>query len=305
MLKGIDISEWQSAAKTPYNNYDFIMMRASYGVGYEDAMLRTHVSNVKNLDKLFGFYHYCYPNLGTSPIREADWFVSVVKKYIGQGVLALDFESKAFDISDPDLWALQFLNRVYETTGVKPLLYCSAAFVKRFPKVHDAGYGLWIAQWGVNKPEVDLWNDYTMWQYRGSPLDLDYFNGDKDAWEKLAKGKYAKPEDQEPVTPPVEKKDFETVAKEIIQGKWGNGKARFDALTKAGYTSKEQDEIQDLVNKMIRAQDTDRAVYYTVQPGDSLWAIAQKYGTTWQKLQSMNGIKNARLIYPGQKIRVK
>ncbi len=45
---------------------------------------------------------------------------------------------------------------------------------------------------------------------------------------------------------------------------------------------------------------------YTVVRGDSLWAIARKYGTTVQQLAAWNPqIKNPNLIYPGQKLRVK
>lgn len=45
--------------------------------------------------------------------------------------------------------------------------------------------------------------------------------------------------------------------------------------------------------------------YYTVQSGDCLSVIAQKYGTTVSQLQSWNGIGNPDIIYAGQKIRVK
>lgn len=45
--------------------------------------------------------------------------------------------------------------------------------------------------------------------------------------------------------------------------------------------------------------------YYTVRYGDTLSGIAAKYGTTYQKLASMNGIKDPNKIYEGQKIRVK
>ena len=48
-----------------------------------------------------------------------------------------------------------------------------------------------------------------------------------------------------------------------------------------------------------------QAQYYTVKKGDTLSAIAKKYGTTWQKLASLNGMKNANLIRVGQKIRVR
>lgn len=41
---------------------------------------------------------------------------------------------------------------------------------------------------------------------------------------------------------------YEQVAKEVIEGKWGNGKVRKDKLTKAGY---DYNAVQTLVNKMI------------------------------------------------------
>lgn len=44
---------------------------------------------------------------------------------------------------------------------------------------------------------------------------------------------------------------------------------------------------------------------YVVKRGDTLSTIAKKYGTTWQKLQKDNAIKNANLIYPGQKLIIK
>lgn len=43
-------------------------------------------------------------------------------------------------------------------------------------------------------------------------------------------------------------KDYTTIAKEVIDGKWGNGKVRKDKLTEAGY---DYNAVQTLVNKMI------------------------------------------------------
>lgn len=46
------------------------------------------------------------------------------------------------------------------------------------------------------------------------------------------------------------------------------------------------------------------ASMYTVRSGDSLSAIAARFGTTVSALQSANNIRNANLIYPGQVLRV-
>lgn len=45
--------------------------------------------------------------------------------------------------------------------------------------------------------------------------------------------------------------------------------------------------------------------YYIVQKGDTLSKIAKKYGTTYQHLQEINGIKNPNLIYVKQKIKIR
>lgn len=43
---------------------------------------------------------------------------------------------------------------------------------------------------------------------------------------------------------------------------------------------------------------------YTVKSGDTLGAIASAHGTSWERLQQLNGIANANLIFPGQVIRL-
>lgn len=40
-------------------------------------------------------------------------------------------------------------------------------------------------------------------------------------------------------------------------------------------------------------------IKYTVVSGDVLWKIAQKYGTTWQKIAEVNNLSNPHLIFPG------
>lgn len=171
-------------------------------------------------------------------------------------------------------------------------------------------------------------------------LDLDKFYGDATAWHK-----YANPSGEaKPVTPvrksneqvaqeviagawgngedrknrltqagydynviqdivnkkvaPVRKSN-EQVAAEVIAGQWGNGQDRMNRLNAAGYDA---NAIQNIVNGKMGAS---QAQYYTVQSGDTLSGIASRYGTTWQKLQAMNGISNPNLIYAGQRIRVK
>lgn len=46
------------------------------------------------------------------------------------------------------------------------------------------------------------------------------------------------------------------------------------------------------------------AIYYVVKSGDILGGIASHYGTTWQRLQALNGLSNPNWIYPGQRLKV-
>ena len=45
-------------------------------------------------------------------------------------------------------------------------------------------------------------------------------------------------------------------------------------------------------------------ITYTVQKGDTLWAIARRYGTTSGEIAEINNISNPNLIYPGQELRI-
>ncbi len=46
------------------------------------------------------------------------------------------------------------------------------------------------------------------------------------------------------------------------------------------------------------------ATTYTVKEGDTLSEIAQRYGTTTERLAEINNISNPNLIYPGQVLKI-
>ncbi|HIT36929.1 MAG TPA: LysM peptidoglycan-binding domain-containing protein [Candidatus Onthousia faecipullorum] len=53
------------------------------------------------------------------------------------------------------------------------------------------------------------------------------------------------------------------------------------------------------------SSQSSNPIYYTVVTGDNLTKIANRYGTTVNRLVAWNNISNPNLIYPGQKLRVK
>lgn len=86
--------------------------------------------------------------------------------------------------------------------------------------------------------------------------------------------------------------DTEKVAEAIFQGIC---KAFNIGRNTSNNTTPSQDEVQ------LKSD----ALYHTVAPSDTLWAISRKYGTTINNIADLNNIKNIYCIYPGQKLRIK
>ena len=309
MLKGIDISKYQNDIDLSKISTDFVIVKATEGVGYTDKYCDKLYQQAKNLGKKLGVYHYARPDLGNSAIDEADYFVKETLGYHKESILVLDWE--AGDLGNVS-WAKAWLDRVKEKTGVKPLIYMSANVMNSYDwsSVVAGDYGLWVANYGSNngtaqesvfdRYPLKHWSFYALWQYTSkgrlsgynANLDLDYFSGDKTAWDKYAGGS---PSTSTSTSKPVEK-SIDELAQEVIAGKYGNGDARKQAL------GGRYEEVQARVNEIL---GVNNKVYYTVQKNDNLTKIAKKYGTTVNQLVAWNNIANPNLIYAGQKLRVK
>lgn len=256
-MNGIDISAWQGdenidLAKVPY---DFCIVKATEGTDYKNRYFAAHCDAVLRKKKLLGAYHYAN---GSDPQIEADHFLAYVKKYIGKTVLVLDWEAKnnhLFGVKDLE-WCLQWCSYVQKKTGIKPLIYIQKSAMDAVKK---SGYGLWIAQypdyvetgyqehpWNEGKYNC-LIRQYTsvgmLSGYSGS-LDLNKAYISAASWNKLA-GKTKKTSASTTV-----KKSVNTLAKEVLAGKWGNGEDRKTRLTKAGY---DYTKVQAAVNKLVKA----------------------------------------------------
>lgn len=313
-MNGIDISNWQAGINLSNIAFDFLIARATEGIGCVDKYCDGYIQQAIKLGKPFGFYHFARPT--NDPIREAEFFYNNCRGYFGKGIPILDWESGN---TSNVAWAKRWLDRVYQLSGVKPVIYMSESVVNanNWSAVAAADYGLWVAKYRDNnpdynynmanagsRPKVKWWKFYCMWQWTstgrlngyGGYLDCDVFYGDQSTWDAYV-GKSTS------VTKPQPKPASKTtsqLAEEVIAGQWGNGTDRKKRLTAAGY---DYDAVQKVVNQKMAARN--QSVYYVVKSGDTLSAIASKYGTTYQQLAKINGIANPNKIYPGQKIRVK
>lgn len=306
-LKVIDISKWQSGIDIAATGAEAVICKATQGTGYVDPSCDRHYQEAKRLGLLRGTYHYAS---GGDPIDEAKWYLKNIEGYIGDSIMVLDWESiQNSRFNEHASWCKQFLDYVYAQTGIRPLIYMSASVIKQANWSEIAkDYGLWVAgypdlrdSWDAPKfpYTVSPWGFYAMWQYTDShgKLDRDIFYGDADAWNKYA----GKSSETTPAPAPAPKpvlKSVDEIAKEVVDGKWGNGDERKSRLESAGYN---YTEVQNKVNSMIAKKVvSDHTVRYTVKRGDTLSGIASKYGVSYKTIASDNHISNPNKIYPGQ-----
>lgn len=325
MLKVIDISHHQNGIDISQTGVDCVICKATEGNGYTDPCCDKHYQAAKQAGKKLGVYHFARPDLGNSAEAEADWFIKETKGYHKEAMLILDWERG--DLGNV-AWAKAWLDRVYQQTGVKPVIYMSASPMNSYDwsSVANADYGLWVANYGVNdgQPHEEVfnkyplknWSFYTLWQYTSKGrvngyngnVDLNYFSGDSTAWDKYAGGSPSvKPT---PTPQPSKPTQPSTTTYTVKKGDTLSGIA-----SKYGTTYQELARINGIAdpNKIYPGQvlkingtaSSSSTQYYTVKSGDTLSKIAKQYGTTVNQLVAWNNISNPNLIYPNQKLRVK
>ena len=222
-LYGIDISKWQSVG-TGDQAQDFVICKATEGVGYVDVTCDRHYQRAKSQGKLLGVYHFARPDLNKGADgarREAEFFVNNCKGYIGQAILVLDWEQPGTTWQTD--WAKTWLDHVYALTGVRPLIYMSASVVStnNWSAISNT-YGLWIAgypsKYNVKNPpvpapsnmpyKIGTWQFWAIWQYSSSAgtLDRNIANMPRESWSKYASTtSQQKPEEPKPEPKPEEK----------------------------------------------------------------------------------------------------
>lgn len=345
-MNGIDISGWQSGINLSAVPCDFVIIKATQGTGYVNPDCDRAYQQAKAAGKKLGVYHYAG---GGGAVAEAEHFLQSIKGYIGEAILVLDWESEQNPNYANTGYAKQWLDTVYNKTGIRAIVYTNKSFLLSYDwKEIAKNHALWLAQYADTKPtgyQSDPWQSYNgagawkswvLHQYSASGtlpgysgnLDLDIAYMDAAAWDKYARGE--NPQQSSPSTPEGSVLDL---AVKVMQGIYGSGEERKNAL------GSRYDEVQNFINHIytasidalisevwegrygsedvrktvlgIRYEEVQKKINetsgmakktYTVKSGDSLSGIATRFGTTVAKLQSLNGIKNVNLIYPGQVI---
>lgn len=200
-----------SANNANYNSFirnnDAVIIKISEGLSYINPLANAQYQAVKKAGKKIGFYHFIVGGLDAR--RQAEYFYNNAKNYLNEpgAIPVLDWEKGP---GYPNLTGNEpkaFLDRLYELTGKRGLLYISTSdFLSANYNWSDIknDYGLWIAGYPTNNGAAytqglqnwannsqlyfanKKYDGYTvvMWQYDSVPYDRSIFYGDGNAWIK-------------------------------------------------------------------------------------------------------------------------
>lgn len=176
-VASIDVSHWQG-------NIDWTRVRAA---GIQAAFVKASEAEDFVDDKYdrnreqanaagipVAAYHYARPGTNGGSVAadaraEAEHFLRTAKVRRGDMAPVLDLEEHgSLSKSQVAEWVKEWGNVVRQHVGVDPILYTSPGFWSGFVADDSAaaGYRLWIANWGVDKPSIpDAWQSAIAWQY--------------------------------------------------------------------------------------------------------------------------------------------
>lgn len=321
-MKGIDISSYQSGISFSAikKSYDFVILRGGYtGWGSsrsknKDSSFETFYKAAKSSGVPVGVYYYSCANSAAFGKAEAEYlYNNCLQRKQFEFPIYIDVEETRWQlgykkgVTDAIIAFCETLENLGYFAGVYSSTYW---FYNHIDTNRLSAYTKWVADWRGSKPNF-VFSGFGMWQYSdkgsccGKTVDCNISYVDFPTIIKNGGfNGYKKSTTEKPVEKPAEtpKKTVEELAREVLDGKWGNGEDRKNKLTNAGY---DYDAVQDKVNDILAAEKEPAAEYYTVKSGDTLTGIAKKYKTTVDQLVKINNITNPNLIKTGQKLRVK
>ena len=322
MLRVVDVASHQAGIVTGALDCDAVICKATEGTGYVNPYCDEHYQSAKAAGKLLGVYHYAS---GGNPEVEAEFFMNNVQGYLHEAILVLDWESGDNAAWGDSSWVARFCAHIVALTGINPMIYVQRSAANQCTGLGD--YGIWLAEYMDYAPRG--WNDYTEPNYSGEyamhqftssgaisgwsgPLDLSLFFGDTNAWLAYA-GANGQPIPQPQVQtyeqPSVQSDGTTYIVQagdtlsEIAQ-RFGTTYQHLAAIN--GISNPDIIHVGDriVIDGVVSPQSSDDE-YYTIQPGDTLSGIAERYGTSYQYLAYINGISDPNKIYVGDTIRVK
>lgn len=208
-MRFVDISNWKADVDVSKIDADGVVVQCTWGAGElttDNGLVKSvwtgADAKIQAADKrglAVGYMHYIR---GVGASEEAYFFAGNTKGYLGRFVPCVDWEQADNAAWGDRAYLDEFLYQYIRLTGVKPLVYAQRSeipFIKDICAKHDCG--IWEACYAsmdaVGWQDADsIWSyvAYPMRQYTSNghiggyagSLDLNYFAGDKAAWNKYA-----------------------------------------------------------------------------------------------------------------------
>ena len=196
---GIDVSHHQGridwarvAASSAGSEYPlrFVIMKATEGGTFKDPSLEENLSAAREAGFVCGVYHFYNP--ATSPAVQASFFRDNVQLTAGDLFPVVHVETDVKDVRKLQKDLLEFLAAVESGFGVKPVIYTSVKFRRRYLNVPAfSRYTFWVAHYYVDEPATDL--EWSFWQFSDRArieginglTDIDAFRGTEAAFDSL------------------------------------------------------------------------------------------------------------------------
>lgn len=313
-VPGIDVSYWQTGIDWPKvraSGQRFAFIKATEGESYTDPTFEDNWRGAKSVGLLRGAYCFFHPN--QDPKKQADRFIGVLREVGEQGELpcALDLETSDGVAKDKIIAnAKAWLDQLEPIIGRKPIIYSGVSFLETNfseagggPPAWTKDYAFWLG-WFPSQYTVEMsplmprgWSRWVFWQYNSKgtvdginvAVNLNLFNGALDSLYQFA-GVPAP--DKAPRTHVVAAGDsFQSIADAY-------GISLAELVGANPHLLKIGDKLT--VPPSTGAPPPHPKKTYTVRSGDTLSAIALRYGTTVPALVAENKIPNPNLIQPGQ-----
>lgn len=332
-LKGIDISNHQRGLDLSKIDCDFVIIKATEGKSYVDKSCDGFFQQALSLGKKLGVYHFANNSDNTAQ-QEADWFIQNTRGYIGKAIPVLDWED---NVTDNVPWALEWLQRVEEAYGCKPLIYMSESVVNRhdWSPVANANYGIWVAKYrdnlpdynydmsnAGNMPSIKYWSTMALWQWTSTGrlngwngnLDCNVFYGDAAAWDKYVGTNSGTVAPSNPVPSAPAEKPSESYQTYTVQS--GDTLSGIASRFRTTYQKIAADngianpniihpgQVLKIYGGSTQSNSSSSYQTYTVKSGDTLSGIGSKFGVSYQKIAADNNISNPNLIHPGQVLKI-
>ena len=312
-MKIIDISEWQEKIdfkKIKAAGVNGVVIRAGYGKANDDSNFKSYIEGAIAAGiEYIGAYWFSYAYNADGAKDEADFCHDTVKKYKDKLNLGVYF--------DWEYDSMRYAKKLGIDCGKALITDMNVAFCKRITELgYKAGYYLnkdysknyidesklgkyrrWYAWYNEDKPA----NTY-LWQYTNHG-EVSGISGYVDMNELL--GEASKPSNNP--KPSNNKTTYTVKSGDTLSGIAAKYGTTYQKIA-ADNGIKNPNLIypgQVLTINTGSGTSTSTNAYYTVKSGDTLSEIAEKYNTSVRRLVELNNIKNANLIYPGQKLRVK